>query len=206
MAMLTNQTLDQFRAHGPYFRQSPRRRWTVEEGGGRPEISGAWSTPVVFFSVPHTPLPAGGNSGTPLSEGDEGSLDQAQQSVTTSGQRSDEPYCGRGTPAPTEDSEKDHIQTTWYLYSAVFLIFQMGLPVYYFHRVAAIFEDTEFTIEQMKHLVCEDRYSTLLARNHCASACSHPAYYHLTSNWADFIDSILREWKTLNLVSVLLLT
>ena len=175
------------------------------ETGSNPEIYGAWSTPVIYFSVPHIPLQAAGNvSGTPPSGGDGGSLDQAQQSATASDQRFDEPYCGRNTPAPTE--EKDHIQTTWYLCSTAFLIFQMGLPVYYFHRVAAIFEDTEFTIEQMKHLVCEDRYSMLLARSNCPSACPHPAYYYLTNNWVDFIDSILREWKTLNLVSVLLLT
>jgi hypothetical protein len=207
-ATLTYQTIDQFRAFDPYFRHRPRRRWTgtVEEGGGNPGISGPWTGPVAFFPIPRSPPTAAGNSGTSLSGGDaRGSLDQAQQAATTSGPRFDEPYSGRETPTPTE--EKDHIPTNWFFYSRLFLIFQMGLPAYYFQRVAAIFEDAEFTIDQMKHLVCEDRCSVLLERNRCTSSYPHPrAYYRLTNNWADFIDSVLREWKTLNLVSVLLLT
>jgi hypothetical protein len=87
----------------------------------------------------------------------------------------------------------------------IYLYFLLGLPAFYFSRVTRIFEETDMTVEQIKDLP----YSTLgpMAEPNAKMLdweVAIPA--RLKDAWESFIDSLLREWKTLNIVSVLLMT
>jgi hypothetical protein len=90
----------------------------------------------------------------------------------------------------------------------IYLYFLLKLPSFYFSRVARIFEEADMTMAEIKDLP----YTTLgpMAEPNAKTLdwdASIPALNsRLKSTWESFIDSLLREWKTLNIVSVLLMT
>jgi hypothetical protein len=94
----------------------------------------------------------------------------------------------------------------------LYLHFLFRLPAFYFTRVAQIFEEAEMTMSEIKQMAADHRtshaflepspygFSTQTPRSNLARLTQ------LRTTWAAFIDSLLREWKTLNIVSVLLLS
>jgi hypothetical protein len=91
--------------------------------------------------------------------------------------------------------------------SQIYLYFLLRLPAFYFSRVALIFNEADMTMSEIKGMAV----ATLLPMtgptaihdwDHTISALNSK----LKTTWEAFIDSLLREWKTLNIVSVLLLS
>ncbi|KAF9443203.1 hypothetical protein P691DRAFT_764496 [Macrolepiota fuliginosa MF-IS2] len=88
----------------------------------------------------------------------------------------------------------------------------LRLPSLYFSRVARVFEDAELTMPEIKRMALdlasqhpEDVHRVLFTNlSHHAPVTS--PFWNLKSNWESFIESLLREWKTLNIISVLLLS
>lgn len=110
------------------------------------------------------------------------------------------------------------------------------LPALYFSRVSRIFEDAEVSKHEVQRMIeacapaqAPDGVSTGLGANLGFSATFggarnrtgetvfpfpenwnpptvSPALSRFKQSWETFVDSLLREWKTLNLVSVLLCT
>ena len=92
----------------------------------------------------------------------------------------------------------------------MYLYILLRLPSLYFSRVAQIFEEADMTLPEIKKMALEMASQGLRREFELEMAfesCSvPPAYRRLTSVWESFIDSLMREWKTLNIISVLLLT
>lgn len=93
------------------------------------------------------------------------------------------------------------------LYSYLLLRF----PSLYFSRVARIFEDADLTMPEIKQMALQlanqhpDDVHQVLFTNLSNNAPAASPFWNLKSNWEFFIESLLREWKTLNIISVLLL-
>lgn len=96
----------------------------------------------------------------------------------------------------------------------LYLHILLRLPSLYFSRVALIFEDAELSMPDIKKMAIasadqwKDRphgAQQAIAWNIEPSSVS-PALANFKLSWEGFIDSLMREWKTLNLVSVLLLS
>lgn len=95
----------------------------------------------------------------------------------------------------------------------VYLHFQLRLPALYFSRVARIFEDAELSMPDIKRMavVATNRWKEKSTSVVNANLDFEPSivslhFSHLKSSWEGFIDSLMREWKTLNIISVLLLS
>lgn len=86
----------------------------------------------------------------------------------------------------------------------MYLYFLLGVPGLYFTRVATVFEDANVPQREMEDLVLQNAtarmYPELMPANR------NPAFKRLTKSWTHFIDTLIREWKTFNLISVLLLS
>ncbi|KAG5720659.1 hypothetical protein E4T56_gene4938 [Termitomyces sp. T112] len=87
----------------------------------------------------------------------------------------------------------------------IYLYFLFTLPSLYFSRVARIFEEAELSMPDIKKMAID-------SANKCQDPLWFPSAYgfqpvmRLKASWEQFIDSLTKEWKTLNLVSVLLLS
>lgn len=104
----------------------------------------------------------------------------------------------------------------------LYLCLLLRLPAVYFSRVARIFEDAEVSRNDMQRIIESNRPSKLSTASHRSIANANavpstlpfpedwtppavsPALARFKNSWEDFIDSLLREWKTLNLVSALI--
>ncbi|KAF9044282.1 hypothetical protein BJ165DRAFT_189732 [Panaeolus papilionaceus] len=89
----------------------------------------------------------------------------------------------------------------------IYLHLLLRLPSLYFSRVSRIFLEAEVTMPEIKQGVLHDaqHFKTQggwFPEPYLVSPC----YQKLQSSWDAFIDSLLKEWKTLNIVSVLLLS
>ncbi|KAF8883319.1 hypothetical protein CPB84DRAFT_1850966 [Gymnopilus junonius] len=114
----------------------------------------------------------------------------------------------------SEESEKTFTQAIGMfivgtLPSQIYLHFLLRLPSLYFSRVARIFEEADLTLPEIKKMALETAsqgkanffdFQVLELQN------VPPEYERLKSTWEAFIDSVMREWKTFNLISVLLLS
>ncbi|KAF7309414.1 hypothetical protein MIND_00312200 [Mycena indigotica] len=84
----------------------------------------------------------------------------------------------------------------------------LRLPSLYFSRVARVFEDAETSkpdIQRMLRAGSKHRNRSMRWVNHNPTLLT-PTLITLLSSWEVFIDSLMREWKTLNVVSVLLMS
>ena len=92
----------------------------------------------------------------------------------------------------------------------IYLLLLLRLPSLYFSRVARIFEDADMSLPEIKKMALETASQGLTHEYEIEMAFESssvpPAYKRLTSTWEFFIDSVMREWKTFNIISVLLLT
>lgn len=102
----------------------------------------------------------------------------------------------------------------------LYLCFLLRLPAVYFSRVARIFEDAEVSRNDMQRIIESNRPSKLPTASDRATnnvvppvlpfpedwtpPAVSPALARFKNSWEEFVDSLLREWKTLNLVSALI--
>ncbi|KAG6915085.1 hypothetical protein DXG01_013532 [Tephrocybe rancida] len=84
----------------------------------------------------------------------------------------------------------------------VYLLFLLYLPSFYFSRVARIFDEAEMSMPEIENMALQAMGSITLQELQWSS----PASANLKGTWESFIESLLREWKTLNIISVLLLS
>ncbi|KAJ3495064.1 hypothetical protein NLJ89_g10687 [Agrocybe chaxingu] len=97
--------------------------------------------------------------------------------------------------------------------SQVYLLLLLRLPSLYFSRVARIFEEADLTLPELKKMALE---TASRARSgggqfdvqvfESKNSNLPPQYERLKATWEGFIDSVMREWKTFNIISVLLLS
>ncbi len=99
------------------------------------------------------------------------------------------------------------------LLQQLYLHFLLRLPLLYFTRVARIFEEADLTLSEIKSMALEtalqgsatlNDFSALRLEAH--STAVPPQYERLKTTWESFIDSVMREWKTFNIISALLLS
>ncbi|PPR03922.1 hypothetical protein CVT24_008107 [Panaeolus cyanescens] len=130
-------------------------------------------------------------------------------------------------PTSTHDSMTTFIRFVFStLPSQVYLLMLLRLPALYFSRVARIFEEADLTLPELKKMALEigsegsalaskslgDRVFSvqmqmgLLDGSQGTQGGVPIAYERLKATWESFIDSVLREWKTFNIISVLLLS
>ncbi|KAF9044122.1 hypothetical protein BJ165DRAFT_181601 [Panaeolus papilionaceus] len=94
----------------------------------------------------------------------------------------------------------------------IYLHLLLRLPYLYFTRVSRIFEEAEMSIPEIKQGILETAQKQKDLVPHMATAWAYEPpvvsepYQNLDKTWTNFIDSLLKEWKTLNIISVLLLT
>jgi hypothetical protein len=97
----------------------------------------------------------------------------------------------------------------------IYLHFLLRLPSLYFSRVARIFEDAELSlsdIERMAVMRMEEWHSNSKIADRIPTHAlwddekDHvsPALKQFKSSWEDFVDSLIKEWKVLNVISALL--
>ena len=110
-----------------------------------------------------------------------------------------------------------------------YLILLLGLPALYWSRVARVFEDAELSKPDVRRMIDASgsnafhiptfyqspsrsrpvplTHPTLLPfPDEWNPETVSPALVRFKHSWEQFVDSLLREWKTLNLVSALLCT
>ncbi|KAJ7708999.1 hypothetical protein B0H17DRAFT_916919 [Mycena rosella] len=91
----------------------------------------------------------------------------------------------------------------------------LRIPSLYFSRVTRIFEDARLSLPDIKRMARARAEQWNPSENHAVPSMFlvHPDQQALPhsllifrSSWENFIDSLMREWKTLNVISVLLMS
>ena len=88
----------------------------------------------------------------------------------------------------------------------IYPLFLLQLPSLYSSRVDCIFEKVDMTLPEIKSMVLKLASQGLNMLEIEVALESSPVHKRLTSTWESFIDSVMREWKIFNIISVLLLT
>jgi len=90
----------------------------------------------------------------------------------------------------------------------MYLHLLLRLPSLYFTRVARIFDEGDMTLHEIAALAHAPESHNQGYLNIGAKEPSSPTspFWNLRVTWEAFISSLLEEWKTLNIVSVLLLS
>lgn len=81
----------------------------------------------------------------------------------------------------------------------------LRVPSMYFTRVSRIFEEAEVSRPDIERMI-QGCAMGLDFPHEWAPPQVSPALSRFKVSWEDFIDSVIREWKTLNVVSALLLS
>ena len=82
----------------------------------------------------------------------------------------------------------------------------LRLPSLYFGRVARIFEEADLSLSEIKKMAIETAVQGQFDFQTMEMNMVPPQYERLTTTWQSFINDVLREWQTFNIVSVLLLS
>jgi len=103
------------------------------------------------------------------------------------------------------------------LFSQIYMQLLLRLPSHYFDRVDRLSRDANMALKEILDLAvesnmkCGDDFQTQILDlgQHSSSTIVDPdslppAYRQLTVRWSCFIDDLLEEWRTLNIVSALL--
>lgn len=92
----------------------------------------------------------------------------------------------------------------------IYLNLMLRLPQLYFTHVIRIFENAEMSMPEIKKMALEaNNYlkDPLISKAlHLESGFACSRYHSLSRSWVAFIDSLMKEWKTMNIISVLLLS
>ncbi|PPQ72920.1 hypothetical protein CVT24_000194 [Panaeolus cyanescens] len=89
----------------------------------------------------------------------------------------------------------------------IYLLFLLYLPYLYFSRVSRLFEEAELSIKDIKRGLLDaarKNNEPWLFQGTTQQVTSDP-YERLQKSWNEFVDALISEWNTLNIVSVLLL-
>ncbi|KAG2013131.1 GTP cyclohydrolase II [Coprinopsis cinerea AmutBmut pab1-1] len=118
-----------------------------------------------------------------------------------------------GLPAPNTSVSTENQSFTGFVYDwwkyvsrKAYLYILLGLPALYFTRVANIFDDANIELIVMKRMVLDRASTRRMGDFYQDPATSPPGYQKLKRSWQHFIDTLIKEWKTLNIISVLLLS
>ncbi|KAJ7036527.1 hypothetical protein C8F04DRAFT_953769 [Mycena alexandri] len=132
-------------------------------------------------------------------------------------------------PLPNTSSSsnrKSSITLQIVLFTVVFFLFDftprqvylhvlLRIPSLYFSRVTRIFEDARLSLPDIKRMARAnaDQWNTTNPQPFPSIFTTSPdqmplpqSLLHFRASWEGFIDSLMREWKTLNIVSVLLMS
>ncbi|TFK28948.1 hypothetical protein FA15DRAFT_664592 [Coprinopsis marcescibilis] len=110
------------------------------------------------------------------------------------------------TASTTGEGFFSYLYSLWkYVSRTAYLYILLGLPALYFTRVVTIFDEANIEIMVMKQLVLDTESTRRMGEKGGHSA-SPPAFEKLKRSWQHFIDTLIKEWKTLNIISVLLLS
>jgi len=97
----------------------------------------------------------------------------------------------------------------------VYLHLHLRLPYLYYSRVTRIFEEAEMSVPTIIKGILQasaEKDADVIQRQFQQRAVpleppsENAAYTRLKDTWESFIDSLVKEWKTLNIISVLLLS
>ena len=88
--------------------------------------------------------------------------------------------------------------------SVIYLLFLLQLPSLYSSRVDRIFEEVDLTLPEIEGMVLELASQGLKRSQIKKDSESSLVDKRLASTWRSFIDSVTREWKIFNIISVLL--
>ncbi|KAK7031663.1 hypothetical protein R3P38DRAFT_2522605 [Favolaschia claudopus] len=130
-----------------------------------------------------------------------------------------------GLPLPVTSTQSSSLSTLQTILSAVMLIFfdfipgqlylhfLLRIPSLYFSRVTRIFEDARLSLPDIKRMARAKSDQWDVSESRMWPVMAYPdtmplprSLLHFRASWESFIDSLLREWKTFNLISVLLLS
>ena len=119
-------------------------------------------------------------------------------------------------------SQTNHTNTTPYwrsengmwatldmLLRQLYLHLLLRLPYVYFFRVVEIFEDSNLSLSEIKKMALETAFYNngyRYAAPHETASIIPAQYKELEESWNTFVDSLLRDWNTYNIVSALLLS
>ena len=81
----------------------------------------------------------------------------------------------------------------------------LRIPSLYFNRVIRLFQDADVSRPEVERLVGRLQAGGPVPRDWHPPNVS-PSLARFKQNWEDFVDTLVREWKTLNVVSALLLS
>ena len=88
----------------------------------------------------------------------------------------------------------------------MYIFLLLRLPSLYFGRVARIFEEADLSLPEIKKMAIETEVQGQFDFHTMEVNMVHPQYERLTTTWQSFVNDIIREWQTFNIVSVLLLS
>ena len=89
----------------------------------------------------------------------------------------------------------------------LYLHLLLRLPSIYFSRVCRLFEDAEVSRPEIDRLIERaSRGEEFPGEWEWGPPSVSPALSRFKKRWEEFVESVLKEWKTLNLVSALLLS
>ena len=111
---------------------------------------------------------------------------------------------GTDDPDETEGPGKTAIFVT--LPKVFYLYLLLRLPSLYFGRVARIFEEADLSLPEIKQMALETAVQGQCDFHAMERSTLSPQYERLKVTWQSFIDDVMREWQTFNLISVLLLS
>jgi hypothetical protein len=93
---------------------------------------------------------------------------------------------------------------TYSIPNQIYLFLMLCLPAFYFRRVSRVFEDAELSMEDLRRMAAASP-SQWMRPEWDDRALPHPLRA-FKATWDEFIESVVTEWKTLNLISALLLS
>lgn len=83
----------------------------------------------------------------------------------------------------------------------------LRLPSIYFTRVSRVFSDAEVSRPEVQRMIeGRNRGDEWPADHEWVAPNVSPALIRFKESWETFVESVLKEWKTLNVLSALLLT
>lgn len=85
----------------------------------------------------------------------------------------------------------------------------LRLPSIYFTRVSRVFADAEISRPEVQRMIDgrnKDEAYRWPANHEWVAPNVSPALIRFKESWETFVESVLKEWKTLNVVSALLMT
>lgn len=91
------------------------------------------------------------------------------------------------------------------VFRQIYLHLLLRLPLVYFFRVVEIFEESTLTMDDVKKMAFETAFHGKGKQINERSICNMASHYEqLEKSWNAFVDSLLRDWNTYNVVSALL--